>query len=707
MTPDRLYHDALDLHRNGRLADAEARYRQLLAVQPRHAQALHYLGVLCHQTRRHDEAVKLIAAALELAPRDADYLNNYGLALRAAGRLDEAAAAYRAAIAQSPMDMDLHNNLGNACQELGRFEEAAGCYRRVLHAVGRDADVLAALCHALMSLGNACQQAGRYQQAEACYREALQYRGNDSALHFNLGNALRELGKPAEAAASYGKALQLAPDDADAHNNLGNVLRELGRLDEAIACYARALQCDPALYHARVHLAHQKQHICDWSTLAEDTRQIRDWVSHVPQAQVSPFAFLSLPDTTAAEQRRCATQWNANRFLALSERARAQPYRHRRHDGGKLRLGYLSGDFRLHPLAFLVSELIELHDRNRFEVHGYSYGADDKSAQRKRLQQAFDGFVDISALPLAEAADSIHADGIDILIDLTGHTQASRTGIAALRPAPILVNWLGFPGTMGELQGRSLFDYLLSDAHITPVAEAAHYAEQLVLLPDCYQPNDRSRPIADAPTRADCGLPEQAFVFCCFNQSFKITPPLFETWMRLLAAVPDSVLWLLESNRWARDNLCREAECRGIAADRLIFAPRLPIDRHLARHALADLFLDTLPYNAHTTTSDALWMGLPVLTCSGDTFAGRVAGSLLRAAQLSELVTDTLPAYEACALRLARNPAELAALRQKLVHNRERLALFDTPRFTAGLERAYQQMWQTHLDQTANAAAAG
>lgn len=702
MNPDRLYRNALDLHREGRLTEAEARYREVLVAQPQHAETLHYLGVLCHQTRRHDEAAKLIAAAVELAPRNSDYLNNYGLALRAAGRPDEAVAAYRAAIALSPGDMDLHNNLGNAYQELGHFEEAAGCYRRVLHAVGRDAEVLAALCHALLSLGNRCQQAGRYQQAETCYREALQYRGNDAALHFNLGNALRELGKAAEAAASYRKALQLAPDDADAHNNLGNVLRELGQLDEAIACYEQALHCNPKLYHARVHLAHQKQHICDWRTLAEDARQIRDWVATVPQAQVSPFAFLALPGTTAAEQRQCATHWNDNRFNSLAERAHAQPYAHRRHDGGKLRLGYLSGDFRLHPLAFLVSELIELHDRSRFEVYAYSYAADDKSAQRQRLQRGFDRFIDISSMPLADAAEQMHADGIDLLIDLTGHTQASRSGIAALRSAPVLVNWLGFPGTMGELQGRPLFDYLLSDARITPLTEAAHYAEQLVLLPETYQPNDRGRPVADAPTRAACNLPEQAFVFCCFNQSFKITPQLFDIWMRLLAAVPNSVLWLLENNRWARANLCREAESRGIAAERLIFAPRLPIAQHLARHALADLFLDTLPYNAHTTTSDALWMGLPVLTCTGDTFAGRVAASLLHAAQLPELVTDSLGAYEACALRLARQPDELAAVREKLVRSRDGLALFDTPRFTADLEQAYLQMWQAYLDKTAH-----
>lgn len=699
MKPSPSYQAALDLHRNGRYAEAETHYRQLLARQPQHADALHYLGVLCHQTQRHDEAIKLIAAALKLAPRNADYLNNHGLALRATGRLDEAAASYRAAIAITPQDMDLHNNLGNAYLALGRFEEAAGCYRSVLNAYSRDADVLAALCHALQSLGNQSQNEGRYLQAETCYSELLQYKGQDAALHYNHGNALRELGRPAEAVTSYGKALELAPGDADTHNNLGNVLRELGRLDEAIACYQQALKLDPALHHAKVHLVHQQQHICDWRTLTQDAEQIRDWVRNKPQAQVSPFAFLALPGTTAAEQRLCASHWNDNRYCSLAEPAKSQHFAQETTASGsdkKLRIAYLSSDFRLHPLAFLVTELIELHDRNQFEIYAYSAGSDDGTAESKRLQAAFDHFIDIRQLSLSAAAERMRRDRIDILVDLTGHTQSSRTAVAALRPAPIQVNWLGYPGSMGELAGQPLFDYLLSDGFITPAEQAMHYAEELLLLPDVYQPNNRNRPLAETPTRAQCSLPQQAFVFCCFNQSFKLTPQIFAIWMRLLKAVPGSVLWLLESNRWARDNLCREALQCGIAVERLIFAPRLPIAQHLARHALADLFLDTSPYNAHTTASDALWMGLPVLTCVGDTFAGRVAGSLLQAAALPEMITYTLAEYESRALQLACGPAELNGIREKLAQNRQSLALFDTQRFAANLEQAYQHMWKTY-----------
>lgn len=702
MNTSQRYQAALDLHRNGQFAEAEAQYRHLLGNEPRHADALHYLGVLCHQTDRHHEATELIAAAVKLNPRNADYLNNHGLALRAAGRIEEAVASYLAAIALAPQDMDLHNNLGNAYQQLGRYEQAAGCYRRVLHAYPREADVMEALCHALQALGRQSHEAGHYAQAEACYSEVLQYRGQDAALHYNLGNALRELGRPAEAVACYSKALKLAPNDADIHNNLGNVLRELGRLDEAIACYEQALKLAPTLYHAKAHLVHQRQHICDWRTLAQDTQCLRDWVKTEPQAQISPFAFLALPGTTSAEQRQCATNWNASRYASLAEAAQTQPFAYRRAAGGKLRIGYLSSDFRLHPLAFLVTELMELHDRSQFEVYAYSNAADDKTAERKRLERAFDRFIDIQAMSLPEAAERINDDHIDILVDLTGHTQSSRSGIAALRPAPIQVNWLGYPGSMGELHGRPLFDYLLSDGLITPPDAAADYAEQLLLLPDCYQPNNRNRPLAATPARAQCDLPEQAFVFCCFNQTFKITPQLFAIWMRLLGAVPDSVLWLLDCNRWARENLCREAEKAGIAASRLVFAPRLPIDQHLARHALADLFVDTLPYNAHTTASDALWMGLPLLTCVGDTFAGRVAGSLLMAAQLPQMITHSLVEYEARALQLAHAPAELSAMRAHLLQNRDRLPLFDTARFAANLEAVYLRMWQTHSAQASS-----
>lgn len=593
------------------------------------------------------------------------------------------------AIKLNPQDPALHYELGNLYLQSDQTNEAITCYSAALKLSPNHPQIL-------LQLGNTYSALGLFAEAVSYFQKATRADPTNAAAHFNLGNALRELGKTGQAAASYYVALELAPSDADIHNNLGNVLRDLGQLDEAIACYKAALRLNPALHHAKVHLVHQKQHICDWQGLDEDVQEIQKWVLDVPQAQISPFAFLAMPNTTATEQQKCAQNWLKNRYSKLINNKNiifTYPNRSKK----KLKIGYLSSDFRLHPLAFLITELIELHDRSQFEIYAYSYAIDDKTPERKRLEKAFDHFIDIRPLSLTAAAQRINADEIDILVDLTGFTQTSRSGIAALRPAPIDVNWLGFPGTMGDLNGTPLFDYILSDAFITPPEQAADYSEKLALLPDCYQPNDRKRPIGKTLGRKDCGLPENAFVFCCFNQTFKILPSMFDIWMRLLKAKSNSVLWLLECNPWAKENLCREARLRDIDASRLIFAPRVSIADHLARHTLSDLFLDTLPYNAHTTCSDALWMGLPVITCVGDSFASRVAGSLLKAANLPELITYSLEEYELGALQLANNPNELAAIRHKLAQNKEALPLFDTRRFAQHLEQTYQIMRQTHL----------
>jgi len=696
MTAQSLFNSALDHLRNGQLVQAESLYRQLLAAQPNHPAALHLLGLVCHQTGRSAEAVRLIQQALELEPNNPDYLNNLGAALRGIGQVEQAIACYKKALQITPKDLDLQNNLGNACVDMGRFEEAAGCYRRVLRVLPRNDDVRASFCHALQAYGYECHNKGLFVQAEAAYAEAITANPKDGYLHYNLGNAQRELAKTEAALKSYKQALVLIPNDADTYNNLGNVLRETGQLTEAIDAYQKALEINPNLYHARVHLVHQKQHICDWAGLDEEIQKIRHMVNDIPAAQVSPFAFLAMPDTSADEQKRCADQWVRNRIAPLVQNR--QPYVFKRDaEDSKLRIGYISSDFRLHPLAFLISELIELHNREQFEIYAYSNANDDKTAERQRLERAFDHFIDIRRLSDEQAANRIHQDRIDILVDLTGFTQSSRSAVAALKPAPITINWLGYPGTMGMLEDRPLFDYILTDSFITPNDTCSDYAEQLLPLPTCYQPNDRQRPIANIPSRENCQLPKDSFVFCSFNQTFKILPDIFGIWMRLLKARPNSVLWLLESNAVAKENLRHEAEMRGVDANRLIFAPRVAIAEHLARHQLADLFLDTLPYNAHTTASDALWMGLPVLTCAGQTFASRVAGSLLHALNLEELITDSLAAYEERALQLSSEVALLQSIKDKLAINKQNSALFDTTRFTKDLENTYQEIWQRNL----------
>lgn len=690
-----LYLNAIQLHRAGNLAQAEALYRQLLTTHPRHADALHMLGVVCYQTARVSQAIEHISKALLIHPNQSEFLNHYALALKADGQLDAAIRHFQQAILHQPKDPDLQINLANTLLTAGREEEAAGYYRRLQRQFPQDHDIREALCYCLTTLGNQAHSMGRFTQAEACFEEALQFEKQDAAIYYNLANAQRELGKSRQAAEHYAIAIRLNPKDADAYNNLGNVQRELGQLDLAINSYQKALELNPQLYHAKVHLVHQKQHICDWQGLTEVIAEIRQWVTHVPQAQISPFAFLAMPGTTAAEQKQCADHWVRNRYQQLIKRAEQHPYRDHK-PSKKIRIGYMSADFRLHPLAFLISELLELHDRHQFELHGFSYGADDKSDARKRIVQAFDHFHDIRLLSEQEAADKINACNIDLLIDLTGFTQTSRSGIVALRPAPISINWLGFPGTMGSLNGKPLFDYILTDPLITPASSQPDYAETLLTLPNSYQPNDRKRPVAAVPARATCGLPDHAFVFCCFNQSFKITPDVFQCWMTILRAVPDSVLWLLECNPWAKENLRKYAQQQGIDPARLIFAPRIGIAEHLARHAHADLFLDTLPYNAHTTCSDALWMKVPVLTCIGDTFAGRVAASLLKAAGLDTLITHSLIEYQQRAIALATEQKALMQLKQQLIQHSASSALFDTPAFCRALEALYQKIWAAH-----------
>jgi predicted O-linked N-acetylglucosamine transferase (SPINDLY family) len=695
------YHSALQHHQQGQLAQAEALYRKVLEASPQHADALHYLGVIYHQNKQHDLAVTTIAKALAIDPNNSDFLSNQAIALKAAGRLEDAIKTLQHALTLAPDDLEILYNLGNAYAEHLQFEGAATCYRRILQAYPQDEDLKQALCHALQASGNEYQQTWQYTKAESSYQEAIRIIGNEASLYFNLGNAQRELGKATEAAQQYQKAIQLSPSDADAYNNLGNVQRELGDLDASIASYRKALDINPKLYHAKVHLVHQKQHICDWQDLEKDINEIRAWLSNAPEAQISPFAFLSMPNTTAHEQKQCANNWLKNRYTSAFNQGKSLGFKHHtkpQTGPQKLRLGYLSADFRLHPLASLVSELIELHDRSAFEMYAYSYGVNDQSAERKRLEDTFDNFVDIRTLSTLDAATKINQDEIDILVDLTGFTQTSRSQIVALRPAPINVSWLGFPGTMGDLDGEPLFDYILSDAFITPLTEANAYSEKLALLPLTYQPNDTKRPIGKAKSRIEYGLPEHGFVFCCFNQTFKILPEVFDCWMRLLKQTPNSVLWLLECNQWAKRNLIREAETHGVNKERLIFAPRVPMAEHLARQTCADLFLDTLPYNAHTTASDALWMGLPVLTCAEDTFASRVAGSLLKASNLEDLVTYSLEDYESKALTLANNPDELKRIKAQLTKHNTELPLFNTSQFAKDLECQYQSMWKTHTE---------
>lgn len=591
-----------------------------------------------------------------------------------------ALAQLEQALREDPDNHELLKNLGNACKAVGKFERAVDCYRRAL-------EINPAYISARYNLGLVLHQMHRVEDAEAQFRLLLEFDPRDAEALFHLGALLSTQLRYAEAVRTFRDALHLAPEDANLWMALGETHTLQRALDQGLRCYEKALSLQPDNPSFLSVLLYRKQWVCDWSRFEEFAGRARRSVTEGTDAQIAPFSFLTIP-STPAEQLQCAGNFARRQ---LREVARERTFRFVREAKPRLRIGYLSGDFHEHPVAYMITELIELHDRGRFEIFGYSYGPDDGSAMRSRLQRAFDRFVDLSTMSRAEAAGKIHADGVDILVDLKGYAGADATEILASRPSPVQVNYLGYPGTTGA----DFIDYVVTDPFVTPPGSERHYSERLVLMPASYLVNDRKRPIADTPPRRELGLPEGAMVFCCFNQPYKILPEVFAIWMRLLAAVPRSVLWLLDANPWAVSNLRREAQARGVAPERLVFAPFVPQSHdHLGRLRTADLFLDTFPYNAHATASDALWVGVPLVTRAGDTFASRVAGSLLSAIGLPELITYSAAEYEALALRLAREPTELNALRQTLQRNRATSPLFDTPGFARSLEAAYGQMWE-------------
>jgi protein O-GlcNAc transferase len=641
------FQQGLALHRQGRLGEAEALYRAVLAREPSHFGALHLTGLVHYQLGKPAMAVQWIGQALAVNPASPEAHSNLGLALLDLKRPEEALASHSRSLKLRPDVPDSLNNRGNALQALNRPAEALADYDR-----------------------------------------ALQLRPDFVLAHSNRGNALRALGRLEEAVAAFDRALQLAPDFDAALNNRGRALRDLKRFDEAAKSFARLLTVAPQQPYAAGMLLDTRLNFCDWADYEAASGAIVAAVERGERAD-APFSFLSHALSPMA-QLRCAET-----FVAFECPPSPQPLvgaASARHE--RVRLAYLSADFHAHATAYLMAELFERHDRARFELVGLSFGPDDGSAMRRRLKAGLDRFVDVRETGDRQVAELMRDQGVDIAVDLKGFTANNRAGIFAHRGAPLQVAYLGYPGTMGA----PFIDYIIADRQIIPPRLEPAYAEKVVRLPDSYQVNDRTRPIAErTPSRSEAALPQSGFVFCSFNNNYKIRPAMFDVWMRLLHQVDGSVLWLLHDNAAAVDNLRRHAETRGVAAGRLVFAPRLELAAHLARHRLADLFLDTFPVNAHTTASDALWTGLPLVTLAGETFVSRVAASLLGAAGLPELVTHSLADYEALALKLATTPQVLGAIREKLLAGHASSPLFDTDRFRRHIESAYLTMYERHL----------
>ena len=704
MNPQRKLKSALDALTHGQVGEAEILYRQVLGKEPRSWLALHHLGVILCERGEYASAEELLRKSLAINGENGAAYSTLGVVLMKQQKLDEALVAHRHAVRLEPNNPDSHNNCATTLAKQQKPKEAAHFYRKAIELkpdyfvahynlagiLQRDKQLDEAVAayrraiainpnfaEAYTNLALALSSQGKLDEALVAYRRSIALNPNLAETYNNLGLCLDKLLRPDEAIEAFRQAIAVRPDFGDAACNLATLLGKREKFEEAVEACRYALAIDPNNAAAEVELITRLRHLCDWTNYASNTRRL-----FALGNKVEPFVFLNVP-STAADELACAQAW-------IAKTPRGMPFAHdRARPPGRIRIGYLSADLRAHATAFLMAELFELHDRSRFETFAYSYGYNDNSDVRQRLETAFDHFVDVYAAPAPEIARRIYDDHIDILIDLKGYTGQAQPEILIDRPAPIQVNYLGFPGTMGA----DFIDYIIGDPVVTPLEHQPFYAEKIVQLPNCYQPNDTKRAIAPTPTRRACGLPEQGFVFCAFNSAHKFTPEIFDVWMRLLAAVPGSVLWALSRSSTTEQNLRREAAARGIAPERLIFAPTQPLAEHLARHRLADLFLDTLPYNAHTTASDALWAGLPVVTCAGETFAGRVAGSLLRAVGLPELVTTSLADYENAALALAREPQKLTALKDKLARNLRTAPLFDTVRFTKDLEAAYVRMW--------------
>jgi predicted O-linked N-acetylglucosamine transferase (SPINDLY family) len=669
-------------HQAGRLAEAAKAYNRLLQQMPGNFGCIYSLAMIHAQQGNFDAAADMFRRAAQIRPDLSDVHYNLAVALSMSGRFADAALSYEKVLKIDPRHANARNNYAITLLQGGRSADALREYDKLIAQTSASAD-------AYNNRGMALQALKRSEEAVADYDKAINLKPDFVEAHVNRGNALADLHRPEEALASYRKAVALRPDFADAYNNMGNIHYNLGSYQEAVAAYDKGLSLHADDSEARSNRFSAKMHLCDWSNFAGERA---DLLASVRRGLVTyPFVMLAV-SSSVEDHLQCARQFSRTRFPRSDEPLwRGETYSHDR-----IRVAYVSGDFREHPIAYLTASLFEHHDRSRFEVTAVSFGPDHDRPITRRLKSAFERYVDARAMSDLEMAALLRRLEIDIAVDLVGYLQNARTTIFSRRPAPVQVNYVGYPGTLGA----DYFDYIIADPTVVPADHAGFYSEKVAWLPDTYLSTDATRPIAPmTPTRQELGLPEDGFVFCCFNLSYKINPEMFDVWMRLLREVEHSVLWLRDYNAVTSQNLRTEAQRRGIAPDRLVFAPRAPLAAdHLARQRQADLFLDTLPYNAHTTGTEALWVGLPVLTCLGTSFAGRVGASINHAIGMPELVTTSLSEYEALAVKIARDPALRATLKDKLARNRDAYPLFDTAQLTRHVEAAYQRMWQTHRD---------
>jgi len=694
----------------GQLNAAINSFKEAIKIKPNYAEAHNNLGVIFKEEDKFNEAIKCYKSALAIKPDYAEAYNNLGIAFKALDKLDQAIESHKNALIAKPDYAEGHNNLGIIFLEVGMLEEAVQSYEKALL-------INPTYIEVHNNLGVALKDLGRISEALESYKNAIAIKSNYAEAHNNLGITLMDIGKLDEAVSSYKNALTAKPNYAFAHNNLGVALNGLHRLNEAAICFDKALSINP--YYAEAHsnrgnlmtdfdkfdeallsyeqawelkpdedyiignILHTRMHLCEWDEISNHLKDLTKKINKGKKV-IGPFAITALIDSP--ELQRKATEIYANDKFPISN-ALPKIGRYPKHK--KIRIGYFSADFREHPVSTLTVGLYEKHDRNQFEVFAFSFGPDTNDEMNLRVKTGVDNFYDVRVMSYKDIAMLGRSLELDIAIDLGGFTQNARTGIFAMSVAPIQLSYIGYLGTMGA----KYYDYLIADRVIIPEENQQYYSEKIVYLPS-FQANDSKQ--SDSVTsfkRQDLGLPKEGFVFCCLNNTYKITPTTFDSWAQILANVENSVLLIFASNKSAQINLTKELVHRGIVSSRLIFGKHLLRPGYLGRYKTADLFLDTQPYNAVTTSSDALRMGLPVLTCLGESFASRIGSSILNAINLPELITTTQEEYEALAIDLATNPKKLKVIKDKLAKNLPSAPLYDTLLFTKHLESAYKAMY--------------
>ncbi len=699
--------DAVMYHQSGKLNIAEGKYKKLLELLPDNSMLLTNLGAIALQKGDISNAVQFIGKSIRINPNEPNAHNNYGNALRLLKRYDEAVTSFNRAIKLKPDYADAYSNRGNALKDLKQHKEAVISFDRAIELQPDFADAYSNRGNALKDMkqldeavasydkaitlntkhtdayynrGNVLKNLMRFNEAVASYDKAIALNPGFANAFANRGNALQGLKQLADAISSFDRAIALKPDFAIAYSNRGNALFDLKRYHEALDSYQRAIELKSDIDFIMGNILLTRMYICHWDSYHNLLGEVKEKIEN-DEKVASPFSILTAMDNPDI-QNKVARIYARNKFPQDNALATIEPYQKHK----KIRVGYFSADFRNHPVSFLTAELYATHDRDKFEIHAFSFGQEVKDDMNNRIRTGVDYFHDVHMKSDKEIALLSRSVELDIVVDLGGYTEDSRTGIFAIRAAPIQVSYIGYLGTMGS----KYMDYIIADQTIIPEEYRKYYSEKIIYLPD-YQVNDAK---AALPTknlsRIEYGLPEQGFVFCCFNNTYKISPETFASWIRILKRVDGSILLLFADNESAETNLKKEAVAGGLDSNRLIFGKRLAIPEYLARYQVTNLFLDTLPYNAGTTASDALRMGLPVLTCMGSSFASRVAASLLNSLGLAELITTNHEEYESLAIELATDPDKLTSIRNKLSKNLVSSALFNTQIFARNIESAYE-----------------